>query len=329
MKKAFVVLAVVALLASFTVPALAKFPARPVQLVVPWPSASPNIPHARIVAEEMSKHLGQKIVVSAIPGGSAAKGLKHVLAAPADGYTILDAWVAGLIFVPLTRGIESAGFSYKDFTPVGHASFQPFTLMVRKDSPWKTLDDFVKDNRSSGKLLKYNAAAALSVPHGVMAAFLQKAGLKAQGVPYQGIAGGFKDFLGGTLDFSLGTFSFAKIYADQTRTLCAFTPERSPINPNIPTAQEYGYGLGWGRAAMGWNSWAVKKGTPDDRVKVLADAFKKAATNPVVLKKLKDLGSWYVYMDQAGCLKLWEDSMVALKSASEAIKKEQAMFGKQ
>lgn len=303
-------------------PALAVYPEKPIMYLVPWGPENESVTMGRIISEEMSRILGQKITVNAMPGGSGAKALKHVLSKPADGYLLIDAWVAPLIFAVLNR--PDLGYTYKDFEPIGHTSFMPFTLVVRKEAPWKTLDDFVKHARKN--TLKYNATGAISVPHAVMATFLKKAGIRARGVPYPGLAGGIKDLLGGSLDFSIGNFWVKKVYGDQTRTLCVFLEERHPWEPSIPTAKELGYDPGFGDAGMGWDSLAVKKGTPQDVLDKLRDAFKKAVTSEKVIQKTKKLNFWLVYKNPEETLKLWENSMVHLKDGVKALKEEAEAF---
>jgi len=321
-KKSFITVISLLLIIGFFSPALAEYPTKPIMYLVPWGPENESVTMGRIISEEMGRILGRKITVNAMPGGSGAKALKHVLSKPADGYLLIDAWVAPLIFAVLNR--PDLGYTYKDFEPIGHTAFMPFTLVVRKDSPWKTLDDFVQHARKN--TLKYNATGAISVPHAVMATFLKKAGIKARGVPYPGLAGGIKDVLGGSLDFSIGNFWVKKVYGDQTRTLCVFLDERHPWEPGIPTAKELGYDPGFGDAGMGWDSLSVKKGTPPEVLDKLRAAFKEAATSKKVIEKTKKLNFWLVYKSPEETLKLWENSMVQLKNGVQALKEEAAAF---
>ena len=179
------------------------YPTRRIQFIYPWDPGTPNFVLARMLCERMEKILGEKITATAMPGGSGVKSHQYVLSQSADGYTLLDGWVAPLILAVVNR--PDIGYTYRDFEPLGGLSFQPSTLVVRKDQPWKTLEEFVQYARKNPGM-KYNSAGEITVPHAVMATFLKKAGIKAQGVPYPGIVAGFKDFLGGTLDFSDGYF---------------------------------------------------------------------------------------------------------------------------
>ena len=300
-----------------------KYPTKPIMWLCPWGPENESVTMGRIIGEEMGKILGVDVAVNAMPGGSGSKALKHVLAQPADGYLILDAWVAPLIFVVLNR--PDIGYDHNDFVPIGHTTFMPFTLVVRKDAPWQDLSEFVEYAREHPGM-KYNATGAISVPHAVMATFLKKAGIRANGVPYAGLAGGIPDFLGGTLDFTIGNFWVMKVYGDQTRTLCIFLDERHPWAPDTPTAKEQGFDPGFGEAGMGWSSLSVKKGTPDNVVETLRDAFKKAVTSDSVISKCKELGYWLVYKNPEDTFKLWEQSARALKEGIEIIQWEKEQF---
>ena len=322
--KITVILAFILLLvAGLYTPGFAKYPTRPIMWLCPWGPDNESVTMGRMIAEEMSKILGEKIIVNAMPGGSGAKALKHVLSQPADGYLLLDAWVAPLVFVVLNR--PDIGYTYSDFEPIGHISFMPFTLMVRKDSPWKNLDEFVKHARANPGL-SYSATGAVSVPHAVMATFLKKAGVRARGVPYPGLAAGLKDFLGGTLDFAIGNFWAKAVYGDRTRTLCAFLDERHPWFPEVPTAKEQGYDPGFGDSGMGWDTLAVKKGTPKPIVEKLRAAYKQVVTSEATKAKLKKLNLWLVYKNPEESVKLWEDSMKNLKEGIEILKWEKVQF---
>lgn len=284
-----------------------KYPNRPIQWIVPWGEDNESVAMGRILADAMGEILGVNIVVSAMPGGSGSKALHHVLAQPADGYVLLDGWVAPLIFVVLNR--PDIGYTHDDFEAIGHIAFMPFTLVVREDDArFETLDKFVEYGRANPRAMNYNATGAISVPHAVMATFLQKAGVDAKGIPYPGLAAGIKDFLGGTLDFSIGNFWVIKTYGKETKTLCVFMDERHPWFPDLPTAKELGYDPGFGNSGMGWDSLVVRKGTPEPIVNKLREAYRQVATDPKIIQRLEKMNFWLNYKDPDATKKLWIDS---------------------
>ena len=230
-----------------------------------------------------------------------------------------------MIFVVVNR--PDIGYSYKDFEPLGGVAIMPFTLVVRKDQPWKTLEEFVQYARKNPGI-KYNSAGELSVPHAVMATFLRKAGISARGVPYPGLTAGYKDFLGGTLDFSLGNFAVIRTYGDRIRTLCVFLDERHPWYPEIATAKEVGYDPGFGKAGMGWNGIVVKKGTPSHVLKKLRAALKQVVTSKEFLEECRKRNYMIEYSSPEEFTALCERSMKELAKGVDAIKWEREQFKK-
>ena len=302
-----------------------NYPTRPVQYIYPFKAGIPMHVLGQMICERMGKILGEKVLVTAMPGGSGAKATKHVLSKPADGYTLLDAWVAPLIFVVVNR--PGIGYSYEDFEPLGGVTIMPFTLVVRKDSPWKDLKEFV-DYALKNPGLKYNSAGELTVPHAVMATFLKEAGIRARAVPYPGVMAGYKDFLGGTLDFSLGNFAAIKLYGDRIRTLGVFLDERHPWFPDIPTAKEYNLDPGFGKSGMGWNGIVVKKGTPANIVEKLRLALKQVLTSKEFLEECRKRNFIIDYSTPEEFTALSERSMRELARGVDAIKWERAQFQK-
>jgi tripartite-type tricarboxylate transporter receptor subunit TctC len=325
-KHFFMIAFLLVLTVSFCTSSFAKdYPTRPIQYIFPWKAGIPMYVLGQMLCERMGKILGEKVLISAMPGGSGAKATKHVLSKPADGYTILDAWVAPLIFVVVNR--PDIGYTYQDFDHLGGLATMPFTLVVRKDSPWQNLKEFV-DYAQKNPGMTYNSAGEVSVPHAVMATFLKEAGIRPRAVPYPGLMAGYKDFLGGTLDFSLGNFAAIKLYGDKIGTLCVFLDERHPWFPDIPTATEQGYDPGFGKTGMGWNSIVVKKGTPPYALKKLRAAFKQVVTSKEFLEECRKRNYMTHYSTPEEITAVSKRAMKELARGVDAIKWEREQFKK-
>lgn len=320
-----VFLALTFALGSISVAKEPRYPTRRIQYIFPWKAGIPMYVLGQMLCERMGKILGEKVLISAMPGGSGAKATKHVLSKPADGYTLFDAWVAPLIFVVVNR--PDIGYTYKDFEPLGGLAATPFTLVVRKDQPWKTLEEFVQYARKNPGVT-YNSAGEVSVPHAVMATFLRKAGIRARGVPYPGVVPGYKDFLGGTLDFSIGNFAVIRTYGDRIRTLCVFLDERHSWYPDIPTPGEFGYDPGFGKTGMGWNAIVVKKGTPSHVLKKLRAVFKQVVTSKEFSEECRKRNYGIQYSSPEEITAICEKAMKELAKGVDAIKWEREQFKK-
>lgn len=266
-------------------PVQAAFPEKPITIVIPWPAGTGPDVAMRIVAELMRDDVGQPVVVTNVVGGSGTKAFAHVKNKPADGYTILNTWVAPHTVAPLFN--PNAGYvANKDFEPVGGFVYLPFTLMVNKNHPANNLKEFVSWAKSQNRKLKFAACAALSVPRMVMEEFTLQAGINATPVPFPGCnADNSKSVVDGSTDYATSTLNWIPVFGKVTKTLAIFTEERHPYAPDLPTAKEQGYDTGWGKVGMGWGGLSVKAGTPKDRLGKLQALFKKWLQNKTFVER--------------------------------------------
>lgn len=265
----------------------AEFPDKPITIVVPWPAGmSPDV-GVRILAERMKPAVGVPVIVTNVVGGSGAKGMMHVRKKPADGYTLINNWVAGHTVAPLFN--PDIGYdANKDFIPIAGITAIPFVLLVSADHPANNLAEFVDwaKKENTKRTLKYAACAALSVPRMVMTEFVRQIDLKATAVPFQGCsADNAKSILNGSTDFAQSTPIWIKRLGKKVKPLGIFTDQRLSIFPDLPTFKEQGFGIGWGGVAKGWGGLAVRAGTPADRVAKLRELFGKWLNDEEVKKR--------------------------------------------
>ncbi|MCG8509953.1 MAG: tripartite tricarboxylate transporter substrate binding protein [Rhodospirillales bacterium] len=277
------------LVAAIAGQAQAEFPTRQVQVIFPW---SPGVAYAvsQIVADRMGKELGQNMPVSSLTGASGVKAALDVLNSPANGYKIFDGYVAPILFSPL---LGKTPFQCEDFEPLYGVGSNGFAIGVRKDDDrfpdLPALIDAVKKN--PGKL-RYSGAADISIPHMVAALMLKNANAPARPVPYNDTGEGWKDFLSGELDFMVLNSGNYKANKDKIRVLAVMS-DRPMSEHGIPgpLPKDFGIELGVeGLAAVGWNWWVVKKGTPPDVLEKLRSAMKAALDDPETSKKINELG---------------------------------------
>ena len=327
-KKAFTIVMSIIVVAALIVPtavSAGNYPSRTIQLITQIKAGNPAYAFVQVLADRMGKVLGKKIVTNALPGASGVKAARSVLSKPADGYTLFDGWVASTVIAVLER--PNAGYTHKNFTPLGRMNTLPLTLIVKGDSPLKNLDDFIAYAKKNPGL-SYGCAGDRSIPHALLATFFKDLGIKVRGIPYPGIGAGIKDLLGGTLDFSVGMFPLIKIYGDEIRTLCVFRDERHPWYPDIPTVKEFNMDPGFGEAGAGWNAFYVKKGTPPDRLEKLQSAFKQVMASDEFNAQAQKMGFTIDYIEPDGVYALCEESMVKIKRGLENVKWEKKQFSK-
>lgn len=302
-----------------------EWPTRKIQWVFPWKAGIPVYIHAQLTAQYLSEELGVEVNVVAQPGGGGTKAANYVLNQPADGYTLFDAWVAPLVFAGLVR--DNIGYTWKDFKPVGGLNLNPWTLVVRKNQPINTLEEFIEYARKNPGM-KYNAGGENVVPHAATAWFLKEYGIKARNVPYPGLAAGFPDFLSGTLDFTIAPpIAYMKTYADRMRPLAVFLEERHRFAPDVPTAAELGYKPPFtNSSAAGWNFLVARAETPDHIVTILQNALKKVVQNEEYRKKCDERMLTLYYIPPQDYEKTCTNGVDEFKKGIEAIKWEKEQF---
>ena len=319
--------AVVTMISILTVDAVAAFPDKPITIVVPWKAGSSPDVSMRVVGEIASRDLGQPVVVQNIVGGSGSKGTLAVKNAPADGYTILNTWVAPQVVAPLFN--PGVGYGNDDFEPILGLMSLPFTLAVKADHPAGNIAEFVAWANAQGRPINVGVCAALSVPRMVMEELLRKIEVKAYNpVPYNGcMPDNVKGLLDGSLDATTGVLIAEKIFKGQVKALAVISDERIAIKPDIPTAKEQGYDIGWGETAKGWAGLAAPRGLPAETREKLVSAFVKAWQSEEFRQKMAANFLVISDMDAVAFRELWDRSKVVLKPAVERLLKEKKQSG--
>jgi tripartite-type tricarboxylate transporter receptor subunit TctC len=218
------------------------YPTRPIRLVVPYPPGAGTDATARIVAEALSKQLGQSVVVENKPGASGVIGTDFVAKSPADGYTLLWTSTDSMSTVPALR----TKIPYKvpgDFTYIAKVAETGMSLAIAPKIPAKTVAEFVAYAKANPGKLSYGSSGTGGMPHLATLLFAKYADIKMVHVPYKGIAAAMTDLLGGQLDFVLLTPVTIVPYlnSDKMRVIGITAPTRSPMLPNAPTIKEAGY----------------------------------------------------------------------------------------
>jgi tripartite-type tricarboxylate transporter receptor subunit TctC len=250
-------------------PALARarsFPAKPIRYIVPVAAGGGNDMIARVVTERWGRALGQTFVVENIGGGGGVIACQTTARAPADGYTLLQGYVATHGTTPATRKVSYDAI--KDFTPIGMIGATPNVLAINDNVPAKTireLIDYVK--RNPGKV-SYGSAGPGSLTHLTMELFKQEAGLFMLHIPYRGIAPAITDLLGGQTQAMFPGLAAAlpHLRSGRMRALAVTGAQRNPQLKDVPTMEEAGFK---GFDAMQWYGSVGPAGLPADVVRRL------------------------------------------------------------
>jgi tripartite-type tricarboxylate transporter receptor subunit TctC len=280
-------------------PALAQsWPSRPIMAIVPFPPAGNVDITARLVADPVSKALGQTMVVDNRPGAGGNIGNEVVAHAAPDGYTIL--FTQG--------GIAVNQFLYKnlkydearDFIPVSLLVLVPNVLVVPASSPAKTFKELV--DYAKTKTLVYSSAGNGTSSHLSGELFKRKVGIETIHVPYRGTALGITDMIAGRVDLTIDNVSalLPHIQSGAIRALAVTSRERLAVLPDVPTMDESGLK---DFKSSGWTAVFAPAKTPADIVERLNKAVVDGIRRPDIKSNMEQAGNVVVGSTPEECAK--------------------------
>jgi tripartite-type tricarboxylate transporter receptor subunit TctC len=281
------VVAVAMLAAGATASAQSPFPSKPVHIFVPYAAGGGVDILARTLGDVVSKQWGQSVVVENRPGAGGLVASQALVASPPDGYTLIVVASGHATNPWLYPKIPYDTF--KDFTPISLLASSPNILLVRTDSPFKTLADMIAQARAKPGSLSFAHAGTGTSTHlaGELLKNLAKVDLNA--IPYKGGAPAINDLLGGQIpmSFNNGPESVPQLEAGTLRALAVTTASRASLLPNVPSMAEtvpgYDTEVWWGLLGPA--------GMPADLVAKLSKDFIAALNTDLVKERLAKLGA--------------------------------------
>ena len=267
-------------------------------MVVPFGAGGPIDVVARLMGPRMSEVLGQQIIVENIGGAGGMLGASRVATAAPDGYTSLlgnqatHTYSQFLYKKPLYDPVT-------EFAPAGLAVGNSKVLVVRKDLPVATLQDFVAYAKQNHKTMQYGSAGIGSATQITCLLLNSRLGIDVTHVPYRSTTQAMQDLVAGRIDYLCDIVSTAlpQIRGNVVKPIALMAKTRSPVLPDLPTALEQGVA---DVDADGWNAFFFPKGTPDAIVRRLAAATDEALNTPAVKKRIEELGLDVPPPDQRG-----------------------------
>jgi tripartite-type tricarboxylate transporter receptor subunit TctC len=267
----------------------AAWPERPITLIVPFAAGGPTDVVARVVAEPMSRTLGQQIVVENVAGAGGTTGTIRAAQATPDGYTLEMGHMG-------THGAAPAVYPnlkydpVKDFAPVGLAAGTPILIVAKKGFPAKDFKEFVAYLKANGDKLNEAHAGVGSVSFTTCAFFNSLVGAKPTRVVYRGTGPALNDLVSGQVDYMCDQIVnlVPQIQAGTIRAYAVALPQRSPALPDVPTTKEGGLPE---FQVSAWNAIFAPKGTPPEVLAKLSGALLKALDDEGTRKRLLELGA--------------------------------------
>lgn len=286
MRLARSLLAAISLAAASAVFAQA-YPVKPVKIIVAFTAGSATDILARVVADSLSKSLGQPFVVENKPGAGGSVGTAQAKDAAPDGYTLVAAGSGPF-------GINPAIYAklpydpVTDFEPIGNIVLTPQTIVVGAQTPYKSMKDLVAAAKAKPGEIAYASLGNGSTSHLTMEAFQSAAGIKLNHIPFKGSSDAQTQIIGGQVPLMSDTVSgvLAQVKAGKLRAIGVAIPQRSPYLPDVPTIAEQGYP---GFESVGWIGLAAPKGTSPAILDKLNAELRKIHQDPAVRAKLEQL----------------------------------------
>jgi tripartite-type tricarboxylate transporter receptor subunit TctC len=266
-----------------------KFPSKPITWVCPYAAGGNADSRSRQVAKAMTAVLGQPIIIDNKAGAGGNIGTEAIARGKPDGYTL------GMgNFAPLA--VNQALFKklnfdpQNDLTPICLIERGPLILMVRNDSPYKSVKDIVAAAKANPGKLSY-ASGGIGGSHHLSGALLEHAaGIDMIHAPYKSGSAGATDLMGGQVNmmFEQMYSAMPAIKCGRLRAIAITTKNRSPLLPDLPTMAEQGFGE---VEVQNWQGLVCPKGMPADLVKLLNATLNKALQDPEVKEKILSQGN--------------------------------------
>jgi len=279
--------------ASIALPAMAQsnFPSRPIKLICPWPAGGSTDAVMRAIAESATRILNNPVIIENKGGAGGMLGPNELVSAKPDGYTLTQLPM-GILRIPHMQ--KTLFDPLVDFTYVACLTGYTFGIVVRADSPIKSIKDLVAYAKAKPGEFTYGSTGNGTTPHLAVEEFAMKAGIKLQHVPFKGNAEGMQAILGGhIMSHSDATGWGSHVEAGTCRLLATYGSKRTKRWSNIPTLNELGYDT----VSDSPFGVGAPKGMDPAVTRKLHDAFKATLEDPKVLASFEKYDQSVIYMN--------------------------------
>lgn len=268
--------------------AQARWPDRPIRVIVPFAAGGNADTIARILQPRLQEKLGQPVVVENRPGAGGGVGAEAAAHARPDGYTLLIGSNGPLSVNPVVQ----ARLPYdatKDFAPIAMAMQVPHCLMVQQDAPYRSVADVVAASRAAPDTIGIGTSGVASATHLSLEIFKAESGAKLIHVPYRGGGAAVPDFIGGNLPMLFTEFSTAlPLHRDNKgRIIAVASAARLPALPEVPTMIEQGVA---GFVAGSYVGLVATAGSPPEALRKLGEAMTAIVAEPEFRARMQAIG---------------------------------------
>ena len=258
-------------------------------MVIPFAPGGAVDVMGRILAARLGEVLGQRVIIENVGGAGGMTGASRVAKAAPDGYEFVlgsvgtHAYSQTLYKKPLYNAVT-------DFAPVALIAELPVVMVARNDLPANNLREFIAYAKTNQAKMQFGSAGAGSADHLTCLLLDSAIGVNVTHVPYRGGQPAMQDLIGGRIDYvcNIITTALPQIQAHQVKAITITTRERSPLLPDLATAQEQGLK---DFDAYTWDALFLPKGTPEPIVRRLNAAITTTVETPIVQQRLREIGA--------------------------------------
>jgi tripartite-type tricarboxylate transporter receptor subunit TctC len=263
------------------------YPAKTITMIVPFAAGGPTDTIARMLAERMSRTLGQTIVVENVAGAGGTIANNKVLHAPADGYMIEIGHVGTHVLAPAVQDIKIDYVT--EFEPIAMVAANAQVVVVNPSVPVKTLKEFVEHVKKNPGNVSYGTGGPGTPSHVMAVDFGNRVGAPLNIIHYKGSGPALQDVIAGHVNatFDQAATALNQVKAGRVRALAVTSKTRLASAPDIPTVDEAGLP---GFYMSIWHALWAPKGTPKEVVARLNGAAREALADPAISKRLQDIG---------------------------------------
>ena len=295
-----------------------KYPSRPVTFVAPFPPGGSIELIGRPLAASLEKTLKQPVLFTNRVGAAGAVGTSYVASSEPDGYRILFN-ISSIVVVPEADKIfdRKPAYTMDQLLPVARVNADANVLLVRAESPWKSLRELIDDAKRKPGQLSYSSSGVYGSTHVPAEMFTQAAGIPMRHVPFAGGGPATNALLGGHVDIHIQNVpgSMAHIRSGKLRPLAVTSAKRADALPDVPTMKELGVDVDYGV----WHGVFVAAKTPPEVIKVIRDAVRMAVADPDFVGALQKISATVAYLDLPEFQKFVADETRAMAAVVKRI----------
>jgi tripartite-type tricarboxylate transporter receptor subunit TctC len=265
-----------------------SFPSRPVRVIVPFPPAGITDLSARLVAEGLRAKFNQPVIVENKPGANGLIGLREMLKAEPDGYTLMAGTVGNLV-IGYAMEVNPSFDALRDVMPIAGTAEYATAMVVNNKTPAHSVNEFIDYAKARAGKLTFGSTGTGALDYLAVELFMRATGTRMVHVPYRGGPAALHDLMGGSIDLLIEVFPVVmeQIRSGQIRGLAVSSPYRLPSVPDLPTFKEAGVS---GVELTGWLGIYGPPRMPEDVRATLGEAIAEIVRRPDIQDKFRAIG---------------------------------------